>query len=320
MLYKMENALRMILGHGQHQKRPKPPLLSAAEATQLSWANSIKSLAEVPAAYKDFFESLLAEGEEFPYTVLTPSYKGFLHRAAEKLVCVLSGELHILERRGSTFEAQSFPLNGISCVEVRTMLLDSSINITGVTKQGIPAVSTLRFNSVTDYLFTPIVERIRSINIDSRGAVQRSELERFDDWMSLNYKFMNYAKRSLLGAEKVVHATLQPEIRAEAFTVLGRTFHRTVSPTQAIILTDSELITIREEATRRREDRYGGVWDYIPLNKIAGLSILRQDNGLLMLSVQLPESVHLDYLFQASAQGDVDQIQDRFGVLTQRYS
>jgi hypothetical protein len=102
--------------------------------------------------------------------------------------------------------------------------------------------------------------------------------------------------------------------------VLGRTFHRTVSPTQAIILTDSELITIREEATRRREDRYGGVWDYIPLNKIAGLSILRQDNGLLMLSVQLPESVHLDYLFQASAQGDVDQIQDRFGVLTQRYS
>ena len=316
MLTKMRNVLRMTWRQVYTSTIAGLPRLGAAEQTKSSWAKSIESYAAVPNVYKDFFEPLLADGRVFPYTVLTPAYEGFIHRTTERLICDLGHEIYVLERSGNTFEAQCYPLEGISYVEVRTILLDSRIKITGVTRQGMAASSTLKFNSVTDYLFTPILERIRLAAVESKGAAQSVELEKFDPWVRLNYKFMNYAKRSLLGGEKVIHTVLQPEIRASLFTVLGKTYSRTISPTHVSILTDRELIIIREEERRSGDDQYGGIWDYIPLNKIATLSLGRKDNNLLVLSIQLPESARLENIFQASAEREINQLLDRYRALT----
>ncbi len=290
------------------------PVQDPTEQTRLSWARVINSYAAVPKAYKDFFEPFLAEGRTFPYTILTPTFEGFIRRTTEKLVCDFGHEIDVVKRTGKTFEAQCYPLEGISYVELRTILLDSRIKISGVTKQGVPASSTFRFNSVTDHLFTPILERIRLAALDSadakesKDAARRSELEVFDQWVRLSYKFMNYARRSVLRGDKVVQAILQPEIRVRVFTVLGRTHYRRISPTHATILTDRELIIIREDARQRADTRYSGIWDYIPLTKIETLSLSEKGNNLLVLSVQLPESERFELLFQASAKPDVDQL------------
>jgi hypothetical protein len=82
------------------------------------------------------------------------------------------------------------------------------------------------------------------------------------------------------------------------------------------ILTDRELIMIGEEYRRSGEDRYGGIWDYIPLNKIVALSLSREGSNLLSLSIQLPESACLDYLFEASAKREVEQLLDLAKELT----
>lgn len=294
------------------QRSGKVPTLGAiAEQTKSSWARPITSYTAVPPVYQGFFEPLRAEGQDFPYAVLTPSYEVFLHRAAEKLACMFGQAIHILERSGNTFEAYCFPLAGISYVEVRTVLLDSHLKICGVTDQGVAACCTLRFNAITDYLFKPIVERIRLAAMEARGTTLASERETFDYLVRVNYKFMSYARHSLLPGEKVIHTILQPEIRESVLTLLGKTFDRTVSPTHMSILTDGELITIREERRRGGEDRYGGVWDYIPLNKIIALSVSEKGNNLLGLSIQLPESACLDYLFQASAKQELEQLLDR---------
>lgn len=76
---------------------------------------------------------------------------------------IFDREIYTLEKRGNTFEAQGYPFEGISYVEVRTILLDSRIKISGVTKQGVSTSSSLRFNSVTDYLFTLILERVLKV-------------------------------------------------------------------------------------------------------------------------------------------------------------
>src|SRR3972149_1173256 len=131
MLDRMRAVLRMVW----RQSLPT----TAAEQTKASWARPIESPAAVPAAYREFFRPLLAGGRAFPYTVLTPSCQGFLHRATEKLVCDLDDQICILERHGGTCEAHHYPLEGISCVEVRTFLLDSSIKTTGVTGHGVAA-------------------------------------------------------------------------------------------------------------------------------------------------------------------------------------
>jgi hypothetical protein len=287
-----------------------PTLGALAERTQLSWAKRIPSYAEVPGAYQDFFEPLRMAGQDMPYTVLAPSYEGFLHRAAEKLVCAFGQEVHILEGSGSTFEAKSFPLAGISYVEVRAVLLNSHIKIYGLTDQGVPSSATLRFNTVTDYLFRPIVKRIRLGAGEARLATPRSEGKTFDHLVRVNYKFMNYARQSLLAEETAIHAILQPEIREGVLSVLGKTYYRTISPTHMSILTDGELITIREEVGWGGKERYGGVWDYVPVDKIVSLSLSEKGSSLLNLSIQLPEGARLDSLFQASARQDLEQLLD----------
>lgn len=299
------------------QRTPKAPSLGdIAEQTRSSWARAVLSYPVVPPVYRSFFEPLQAQGQPFPYTVLAPSYRGFLHRTTEKLLCQTGQEVHVLERSGNRFDRHTFSLTGVSYVQVRDVLLDSQIRISGVTQRGASATCTLRFNSVSGYLFRPIVQAIRLGAGGAPDALESSERHEFDHLVSVNYKFMSYARRCLLGNEKIIYSILQPEIRDRLWTVFGKTAFRTLSPTHMSLLTDRELIMIREEYSRSAEQRYGGTWTYIPLNKVLALSLSERGSGLLSLSIQLPEAACLESLFEASARPDLDRLLDRAKALT----
>jgi hypothetical protein len=316
MLVRMRNTLKMTRQQLHTKRISGIPIVNTAELTKSTWAKPIKSYNLVPDIYKDFFESFLADGRKFPYSILAPSFERFIHKTTEKLICDWDDEIYILEKMGNSYETLCYPLKGISYVELSTMLLDSSIKISGVTSQGAFTASIIKFNTVTDYLFTPILENIRLAAFESKSVTQDSELEQFDYLIRLNYKFMNYAKHSLIGGEKAIHAVLQPEIRKSVWTVLGKTFHRNVFPTHMSILTDHELIMIREHEGQRREGKYGGIWDYIPLDKITAISLYEKDDNLLVFSIQLPGGERLEYLFQDSLRQDANQLVGKFGELT----
>ena len=277
-----------------------------------SWAQPVKSLSAVPDAYKSFFGPVLAGGRPFPYAVLAPTFDGYLHPETEKLVCTLDRAVWILERSGDAFLSISFPVGTISYLETRTVLLDSHIKITGLTSDGVPASTTLRFNAVTDYLFTPVLDFIRLAAGERSQNTSVLQSEIFDGWMSASFKFMNYARRSVLGGETVVQAVLQPEIRRKVMAFLGMSFYRRVSPSLACILTDWELILIREETHQVAGEKYGGIWDYIPLDKIEKLSLVPRDDGVAVFSVQLPHNERLEALFELSAKPGMDRLIDRF--------
>jgi hypothetical protein len=156
------------------------------------------------------------------------------------------------------------------------------------------------------------VERIRLTAPGLHGETQASKTEQFDHLLKVNYKFMNYGRRSLLGGEKVIHTIFQPEIRTPIFQFLGRTYYRSIFPTHMSILTEGELIMIREEGRQRGDDRYGGIWDYIPLNKIITLTLSEKGSNLLVLSIHLPENECLEYIYQASMKQEVDQLLQKF--------
>lgn len=117
------------------------------------------------------------------------------------------------------------------------------------------------------------------------------------------------------GGEKVIHAILQPEIRKSVWTILGKTFYRTVSPTHMIILTDQEVIMIRENEGQGRNDKYGGVWNYIQLHKIVTITLTQIAGNLLVFSVQLPRDEFLEYQFIDSLMPEVNQLINRFREL-----
>jgi len=320
MLARMQNILRVIGGQIQSSKTDWVSKLSASQQTRLTWAKAIESYEKVPEVYKEFFEAQLSNGQAFPYIVLTPAFEILGYKITEKLVCAFEHEIYILERKGNALIAQCYPLADISYVEVSSMLLDSRIKISGVTSQGAATSSIVRFNSVTDYLFTPILKKIRLATVVSKDGTPGSELDKFDHWVRSNFKFMSFARRSLLGGEKVIHTILQPEIRKRRFAILGTTYYRTIAPTHVCILTDRELIMIQEELLQDRDDKYGGIWDYIPLNKIATLSASQKDNNLLALSIQLLTNERLEFLFQVSMQAEIDQLLEQFRKLTQSSS
>jgi hypothetical protein len=80
-------------------------------------------------------------------------------------------------------------------------------------------------------------------------------------------------------------------------------------------LTDRELILIREEARQGREDRYGGIWDYIPLQKIVKMSLREKGNDLLALSIQLPEGDSLECVYKASAGQEISRFLEQYQEL-----
>ena len=291
--------------------------LNTDQQVKSSWPVFIESKDDIPITYKDFFKSFVVEGKSIPYTLrIPPTREGYIHMNPDKLICNLGNEINILEKSENSFEAQRFPVEDISYVEVTTILLSSSIKISGRMKQGAHASSTIKFNTVGDYLFEPILKTMRLAAGDMREAIWNSELNKFDRLIKLNIKFMNYARHSLLAGEKVIHFILQPEIRVPGLKILGRIlFYKTISPAHMSILTDRELIMIREDENRNKFGKYGGIKDYIQLNKIESLTLSGKGNDLLVLSIQLPESDRLEFLYQASAKSELEQLLEWFGAV-----
>jgi hypothetical protein len=315
MFTKMRNFLPMIWRQ-IHNPIPSEPALGAYQQTKSTWTILIESEANIPTAYKEFFKPFTADGRPIPYTLLVPpTREGYIHMNPEKLVCNLGSEIDVLEKSENTFKLRCHPIEEISYVEFTTILLSSSIKLSGRTRQGAYALSTIKFNTVGDYLFEPILKTIRLAARNSTEAVQKFELDKFDHLIRVNFKFMNYARNSLLAGEKVIHFILQPEIRAPRLRVLGRTFYKTISPTHMSILTDRELIMIREDENQNKFGRYGGIRDYIQLNKIESLTLSEKDNDLLVLSIHLPENEQLEFTYQASAKPELDQLLERFKEL-----
>jgi hypothetical protein len=270
----------------------------------------------VPPEYASYFEHLQARRAPFPLVVIAPSYEGFLHREVERLVCAASDDVTILERRGHRLVSHRYPIAGISCVEVSSVLLDARLKIIGMEGEGqVPASTMVRYNAVTEFLFAPIVERIRSGGPASLSQAEE-ESSVFQAWGRRNFKFMNYARRSLRGGEPVLQAILQPEIRVSVVSAFGRSLRRTAFPTHATILTERELISIREVVYPGDQERYGGVWDYIPLARIAGLSITANGRGLVTLAIQLPGQTRFDLLFEPSVRDDLDALAAKFFEIT----
>jgi hypothetical protein len=264
----------------------------------------------VPEAYRSFFKTLPESTQPFPYTVLAPPLHGFRHKTTEKLICEMNNTIYVLERTDNGHIAKGYPLKTIRDVEMGSILLYSWITISGVTSEGVSSFSTVEFNAVTSERFTPFISKIRPGTGGAGTPELRAEQAKFNDLISASFKFMNYARSSLVPGEKVLYTLWQPELRERINVVFNLPFYQTISTAHLTILTDKELILIRddERVTPHKGTRYGGVWQYIPLRSIASASITEQPEGLLTLSIGLSPNGHLDRIFALSSRVEVEQL------------
>jgi hypothetical protein len=295
------------------------PLRTADEQTRLSWLKVIRSYDEVPDVYRRSFEVLVGHSQ-FPYSVLTPSYTGFINRENEKLVCCLDGKIYVLEEVTDILTCTCYAIKDISYVEVGKALLQAWVKISGVADSGLPITTEFKFNTVTEHLFAPIVKKIRSATDYSQGIEPSIEQSRFNFLNRANFKLMNYARHSLLPGEKVKHIILQPEICKEVVRLFGKSFFRTVCRSHLSILTDRELILIQEGTGKRwgGDIRYGGVCHYIPLDKITSIALSGPEDELLTMCIRLPQGDCIDSLFSVSNRQEVDRFLTQFGAIPEK--
>ena len=284
--------------------------MSAAEQTRLSWARPVRALDDLPPAYHSFFAAWPA-GEAFPYSVLTPTFAGFLRRETEKLVCCIDDRLIVLEKMSGEPKCTAFLLNDLNYVEIGGVLLKAWIKFQGrANHEPVLTTVTLRYNAVTDWLFAPFVSRIRGAGAQPIGGPRDLELSELDAVALPSFKFRNYARRSILPGDRVIAVLAQPEMRRPVIRLGHWTYQRTIVMAHVLILTDRELIIIRDDPESLQsfdKTRYGSVRDYIPLNKIERIACRERDADVLSMALELPLGDRVESLFAAKRRAEVER-------------
>lgn len=292
------------------------PLLTAGEQTKMSWAKPVETPEDAPPIYAESLRALTARAGRFPPCILTPSYAGFLARTTEKLVCLDGGEIAIFEKSGDSLHSTIYALPQIDLVEVGCILLNSWLKIAGTDVCGQPATTTIKFNSVTDYLFMPFLLGWRTARQERGTALLADQQAKFDHLNKDHFKFMNIARRVILPGDRVLAYIMQLEMRAPVAGLLGHMWMRSRTPTHLVMLTDREVIVASEEKQTgwRAQSRYGSIISYIPLRNIAGAAVESTDDGCLQLSFALAGGEQLTVDFAAEQEADVGRLAELLPV------
>ncbi|MGA2141249.1 MAG: hypothetical protein ABSG94_02405 [Brevinematales bacterium] len=263
-----------------------------------SWARDVKTPDDVPQVFLEAYQSEITgfHGDNAPYFVVTPFERSGFIIIKPRLVCLYDGRIKIYEKAERGIISTSYNFKDIDYVEWRTVLLSSYIKINGISDNDTTS-SKIDFNTSMRYLFKPVLEKIRS-SIDkiipAGDELFEAEKDKFNYLEKHNYKFMNYARDSLRPGAKVIDMVFQPFIKVKFM----KFFTKTISASHLTVLTGKEMIIIREEIFRSKIDPYGGIWDYISLDKIRDISFTEgPEAGTLKLALSFSGNNTLNTIF-----------------------
>jgi hypothetical protein len=307
----------------QRLLRTSPSLRAAFTGEQISkqlWAKKVHNFESLPEAFQPVLNDLIKDKTSFPYTVLTPTFEGYLEQENEKLALCLDHRLIILEKDLQEVAITSYRLENIYRIEFGKILLKAWIHICGTDDQGQFSISKLRFNSVTDYLFKPFIEAGRDLDEPVEPVDMQVEREKFSPLKWKHFKFMNYACISLLPCEHVQQYIFQPEMETDHTRLFGLTlFKRTTCLSHILILTDRELISIRDDETSQHlkdRSRYGGIRNYVSLNHLQDLIIKDAPYGMVNLIVILPSGDKICMSFDKERVPELEQFVEKVKART----
>lgn len=312
----------MPLGSGLNRLGFLNPLVRAAERVRhrpaygeqlvRSWARQVGAYEEVPEVYRSCFDRLpLPSLKPFPYAVLMPSLKrGYDLSEVGWLVLKLGPGIHILEDAGPAVRETHYPFEAIQFVERGSILLHAWLTIRALDTNGTVGSTTLRFNSVTEHLMLPFMEAIRAPTTAGSTADLTTERSRLDFLQSAHFKFHSYGRGSLRPGARVLQVVFQPEMRSEVFRLFGLSISRLKSPAHLVILTDSELILIRDDDTQRwsRGAPHGAIWTYVPRAKIIDGALACSDGGIQLLSVRLEGGAQIQLPFNSERRLEFERL------------
>lgn len=258
--------------------------------TMKAWSEKLNSSADIPEIFKDHFYQ---RGESFPYTVYIPSNSTLLKRRDEKLLSLYDDSLRILENTKDGVIEKNCSFEKISYIETASMLMLGRLRIYGETPV------TLFFNTMSDKIFSKIIDVIRNhISHVDKGIKHNEEEKGLLEFLKKsNLKYLNSAKEILQDQETVHNVLFQPEIRKKIKQKRGEKTISDYLASHVTVLTSSEIIHIREEKSRSmtKKPSYGTVSLIIPLGKVKSVKVLKDENEIKRLIVDVEGTHNLEF-------------------------
>ncbi len=284
----------------------------------LSWARVIDSFEAVPEIYRDAYQALAGNTGLVPYAVLAPAQASpRISKSSEKLLCEISGALYVLERVGEAVVTTGYRYQDVCSFELGNILLYSQFSISGRTTTGAESTLTVEFNEATLRHFEPFFSKMRPLPAGPDPSGLQAEQAKFNFLSTENFKFMNFARERLVRGEKVIQTLYQPQNRQKLITVLGHSFYRTRFLAHLTILTDKEVILIRddERITEKKRSRYGGVWRFLPLHSLVSVTLKEIPNDLLSVTFHLASNIQVERFFDAPHLHEIENLKKTLEAL-----
>lgn len=244
------------------------------------WPRIIDIYLEIPEVFRGFVQP----SHPFSYMIYIPEDKWGQKATNSKLILLDLNQLVILENDKGKVKKVMYLLQHINYLERGTILLYSWMSVNGIV-DGKCITTTILYNSVANDIFKPVIEMLRSMQGNNKMVKNDVPSNDLSYLGSHHYKFMNYAYHALLPGQNVIGHIFQDEVYRKHLFL----FFKILTPSHLCMLTNNELIIIRDESVdelvMQKPTRYGGIWNYIPLSKIKNtVTDINQDN---MLSWQL---------------------------------
>jgi hypothetical protein len=255
-----------------------------------TWASRITSESQIPDAFRETFRGLRLDAVIFPLVLFCPAFRFDRFESPPRLLVITERQIVCLERLKNAVVRVELRCEAIHAVEWGAVLLNGWIRFLGTGERG-PASIRVDFNVCSRELFLPLLDEFRR---QTYGGVEETEREGgspihegpspFDVLRDSDYKFMSYARDTLRPGMEVRRHYLQSAVSER---VLGL-FERLRIAGSMLIATQRELIVIREGEGWAPGD-YGGVWSYVPLDKIQGLELeAAPGRQVIQLGIRLP--------------------------------
>lgn len=265
---------------------------TSSTQTRRTWARRVESIEEILSEFQSAFPDY---ADQFPYTIYLPEDRFSISFKRNKtIICLLDDHFVLMELARNEIQIASSKYEDVSYLERGRILLYSWLAM--LTPSGL---LSFRFNTTHDELFAPIVEKMRdgmSAAAVAPNGVAEPDLSGFDYLRKVNVKYFNYGKRSIRPDDSVISILYQPERCLQEINLFNRNLFRRYSTDHLSVLTDQELILIKEEnKTRTGKDKfYGAVFTYIPRCKIDDITFVPGPEGsLCTMEIMLPDGVHL---------------------------
>jgi hypothetical protein len=241
--------------------------------TTRQWAKLLESADQIPLGFVQDFPKDITP---FPYTLLVPPDSiSFRHFFSASLISILDDKIVVLSQKGNKVHSRNLFFDQINHLETGNVLLNSWITIKA------PGFSiTIPHNTVHRRLFDPLISRIRNIPPSDPFAEITTDTEKakLNYLFRIDYKYGSYGRDAIAPGSKVMRILYEKNRLAGYYGLFGIRFMKKIRTSHCSILTDRELITIRESESLKKDNQalYGKVITFTPLSSIQDILLTKE--------------------------------------------